>query len=125
MQIGSHSRRQKKKKKIKIHIHQLSPKPNPQSFLLFLLHLRSRSHPHPKPLKNSPLHKNKSIKIQMKLPPKNEFPVKHPLLNPFPHPPSDPKQVGGQAVLGIQNILPTPWLTERHGYDPTYHIQSH
>ena len=29
------------------------------------------------------------------------------------------KQVGGQAVLGRQNILPTPWLTERHGYDPT------
>ena len=25
----------------------------------------------------------------------------------------------GQAVLGRQNILPTPWLTERHGYDPT------
>ncbi|MDQ7978634.1 efflux RND transporter periplasmic adaptor subunit, partial [Paraburkholderia sp. SARCC-3016] len=25
-----------------------------------------------------------------------------------------------QAVLGRQNILPTPWLTERHGYDPTY-----
>ncbi|MDQ7981744.1 hypothetical protein QYH69_31475, partial [Paraburkholderia sp. SARCC-3016] len=24
-------------------------------------------------------------------------------------------QVGGQAVLGRQNILPTPWLTERHG----------
>ncbi|MDQ7982068.1 DUF839 domain-containing protein, partial [Paraburkholderia sp. SARCC-3016] len=24
-----------------------------------------------------------------------------------------------QAVLGRQNILPTPWLTERHGYDPT------
>ena len=29
-------------------------------------------------------------------------------------------QVGGQAVLGRQNILPTPWLTERHGYDPTW-----
>ena len=28
-------------------------------------------------------------------------------------------EVGGQAVLGRQNILPTPWLTERHGYDPT------
>ena len=27
---------------------------------------------------------------------------------------------GGQAVLGRQNILPTPWLTERHGYDPTW-----
>ncbi|MDQ7982263.1 antA/AntB antirepressor family protein, partial [Paraburkholderia sp. SARCC-3016] len=25
------------------------------------------------------------------------------------------KEVGGQAVLGRQNILPTPWLTERHG----------
>ena len=29
------------------------------------------------------------------------------------------EKVGGQAVLGRQNILPTPWLTERHGYDPT------
>ena len=29
------------------------------------------------------------------------------------------QKVGGQAVLGRQNILPTPWLTERHGYDPT------
>ncbi len=28
-------------------------------------------------------------------------------------------EVGGQAVLGRQNISPTPWLTERHGYDPT------
>ena len=27
---------------------------------------------------------------------------------------------GGQAVLGRQLELPTPWLTERHGYDPTY-----
>ena len=25
------------------------------------------------------------------------------------------QEVGGQAVLGRQNILPTPWLTERHG----------
>ena len=24
-----------------------------------------------------------------------------------------------QAVLGRQLELPTPWLTERHGYDPT------
>ena len=24
-------------------------------------------------------------------------------------------QVGGQAVLGRQNISPTPWLTKRHG----------
>ena len=30
------------------------------------------------------------------------------------------EEVGGQAVLGRQNILPTPWLTERHGYDPTW-----
>ena len=29
------------------------------------------------------------------------------------------EQVGGQAVLGRQLELPTPWLTERHGYDPT------
>ena len=29
------------------------------------------------------------------------------------------KQVGGQAVLGRQWTWPTPWLTERHGYDPT------
>ena len=33
-------------------------------------------------------------------------------------------QVGGQAVLGRQNILPTPWLTERHGYDPTLAAES-
>ncbi len=25
----------------------------------------------------------------------------------------------GQAVLGRQHLKPTPWLTERHGYDPT------
>ena len=25
----------------------------------------------------------------------------------------------GQAVLGRQGSLTTPWLTERHGYDPT------
>ena len=29
------------------------------------------------------------------------------------------KEVGGQAVLGRQGSLTTPWLTERHGYDPT------
>ena len=29
------------------------------------------------------------------------------------------KQVGGQAVLGRQLQTATPWLTERHGYDPT------
>ena len=29
-------------------------------------------------------------------------------------------QVGGQAVLGRQSFCTTPWLTERHGYDPTY-----
>ncbi|MDV2583761.1 hypothetical protein RYX53_16520, partial [Alkalibacillus haloalkaliphilus] len=28
-------------------------------------------------------------------------------------------KVGGQAVLGRQILTPTPWLTERHGYDPT------
>ncbi len=28
-------------------------------------------------------------------------------------------KVGGQAVLGRQHIRTTPWLTERHGYDPT------
>ena len=37
-------------------------------------------------------------------------------------------EVGGQAVLGRQDASPTPWLTERHGYDPTcslklYHMQ--
>ena len=26
----------------------------------------------------------------------------------------------GQAVLGRQHVSPTPWLTKRHGYDPTY-----
>ena len=29
------------------------------------------------------------------------------------------KEVGGQAVLGRQESDATPWLTERHGYDPT------
>ena len=29
------------------------------------------------------------------------------------------KEVGGQAVLGRQSPRATPWLTERHGYDPT------
>ena len=33
-------------------------------------------------------------------------------------------KVGGQAVLGRQNILPTPWLTERHGYDPTSSLRA-
>ena len=28
-------------------------------------------------------------------------------------------EVGGQAVLGRQDLITTPWLTERHGYDPT------
>ncbi len=28
-------------------------------------------------------------------------------------------KVGGQAVLGRQFSFSTPWLTERHGYDPT------
>ena len=31
----------------------------------------------------------------------------------------DNAQVGGQAVLGRQCHKSTPWLTERHGYDPT------
>ena len=31
-------------------------------------------------------------------------------------------EVGGQAVLGRQDASPTPWLTERHGYDPTWII---
>ena len=30
------------------------------------------------------------------------------------------REVGGQAVLGRQDLTTTPWLTERHGYDPTY-----
>ena len=29
-------------------------------------------------------------------------------------------QVGGQAVLGRQSLVSTPWLTERLGYDPTW-----
>ena len=29
------------------------------------------------------------------------------------------EEVGGQAVLGRQSRYTTPWLTERHGYDPT------
>ena len=40
-------------------------------------------------------------------------------LEPRTHHQPEKLQVGGQAVLGRQNILPTPWLTERHGYDPT------
>ena len=32
-------------------------------------------------------------------------------------------QVGGQAVLGRQLQTATPWLTERHGYDPTYRYE--
>ena len=32
-------------------------------------------------------------------------------------------QVGGQAVLGRQLQTATPWLTERHGYDPTCVIE--
>ena len=35
-----------------------------------------------------------------------------------PFAPSKP-EVGGQAVLGRQLQTATPWLTERHGYDPT------
>ena len=35
---------------------------------------------------------------------------------------NEENKVGGQAVLGRQNISPTPWLTERHGYDPTYFL---
>ena len=35
-----------------------------------------------------------------------------------------PLKSEGQAVLGRQNILPTPWLTERHGYDPTCRTQT-
>ena len=32
------------------------------------------------------------------------------------------REVGGQAVLGRQHLATTPCLTERHGYDPTYHL---
>ncbi len=32
-------------------------------------------------------------------------------------------EVGGQAVLGRQFSFSTPWLTERHGYDPTCRVQ--
>ncbi len=32
-------------------------------------------------------------------------------------------EVGGQAVLGRQYSFATPWLTERHGYDPTYRFR--
>ena len=34
------------------------------------------------------------------------------------------RQVGGQAVLGRQSAYATPWLTERHGYDPTWGIDA-
>ena len=30
------------------------------------------------------------------------------------------REVGGQAVLGRQIGNSSPWLTERHGYDPTW-----
>ena len=33
-------------------------------------------------------------------------------------------EVGGQAVLGRQSAYATPWLTERHGYDPTLFVPS-
>ena len=33
-------------------------------------------------------------------------------------------KVGGQAVLGRQNLYSTPWLTKRHGYDPTYSFEN-
>ena len=33
-------------------------------------------------------------------------------------------KVGGQAVLGRQQWAPTPWLTERHGYDPLISLNS-
>ena len=32
-------------------------------------------------------------------------------------------EVGGQAVLGRQVLTTTPWVTERHGYDPTYNTR--
>ncbi len=34
-------------------------------------------------------------------------------------------EVGGQAVLGRQLSNSTPWLTERHGYDPTSRTSAH
>ena len=37
----------------------------------------------------------------------------------FPMAPELNDKVGGQAVLGRQLGATTPWLTERHGYDPT------
>ncbi len=40
-------------------------------------------------------------------------------VTPIPHNGCRP-QVGGQAVLGRQHEVSTPWLTERHGYDPTW-----
>ena len=38
---------------------------------------------------------------------------------PFVHKRNE-HEVGGQAVLGRQSLVSTPWLTERHGYDPTF-----
>ena len=38
--------------------------------------------------------------------------------------PKDKTEVGGQAVLGRQVLSTTPWLTERHGYDPTFSDQN-
>ena len=48
---------------------------------------------------------------------RNRHPHSHPLHSPQ-HLLELP-QVGGQAVLGRQLQTATPWLTERHGYDPT------
>ena len=36
--------------------------------------------------------------------------------------PREIEEVGGQAVLGSQPLVPTPCLTERHGYDPTCQV---
>ncbi len=41
------------------------------------------------------------------------------LKDPFARVACEAMQVGGQAVLGRQYSFATPWLTERHGYDPT------
>ena len=43
-------------------------------------------------------------------------------LTKFPRPTLS-AEVGGQAVLGRQDASPTPWLTERHGYDPTFRVR--
>ncbi len=46
--------------------------------------------------------------------------VRNPKVFLMDEPLSNLDEVGGQVVLGRQVQTATPWLTERHGYDPTW-----